>query len=83
MARRRVRAGERSRLDERDVFEYGEGIAAGLEHPQQFLTTGIRNVPLRDGPSDGFSEARATVADRRQTAVLFGHRGASFSLKPR
>ena len=30
------------------------------------MTTGIRNVPLRDGPSDGFSQARATVAYRQQ-----------------
>jgi len=37
---------------------------------------------LRDGPSDGFPETRATIADRRQTAVLFGNRGAAFSLKP-
>jgi hypothetical protein len=69
MARRRVRAGERSRLDERDVFEYGEGIAAGLEHPQQFLTKGIWNVPLRDAPSDAFPkhERLLPIAGRLQS----------------
>jgi hypothetical protein len=61
---------------------YGSGTAAGFEHPEQLLAIGIRNAFLRDGPSDGSSEARATIADRRQTAVLLGNRGAVFSLTP-